>query len=74
MQLRAQSSVDAQELLVHDSSQWQRAERFHARIVDLLRVFVLAFELESEVVGKVAAFVVASEEPEGVGVPNLERP
>lgn len=35
---------------------------------------MLAFELEGEVVCKMATFVVSSEEPQGVWVPDLERP
>ena len=74
MQLGAQATVYAQELLVHDSSKWQRTERFHACVVNLFRILVLALQLEGEVVSKMTAFVVASEEPEGVRVPDLERP
>ncbi len=66
--------MDAEELLVHDCSKREGAERFHASIVDGFGVLVLAFELEGEVVGQVAAFMVASEEPEGIGIPDLERP
>jgi hypothetical protein len=64
----------AQELLVHDRSQWQRAKRFHACFVDLLAVLVLAFELEGEVVGEMAALVVAAKEPESAGIPYLQGP
>jgi hypothetical protein len=32
------------------------------------------FELEGEIVGQVAAFVVASQEEQGVGVPHLQGP
>lgn len=35
---------------------------------------MLAFELEREVVGEMSAFVVSAKQPEGVGVPNLQRP
>ena len=35
---------------------------------------MLTFELECEVVGQMAALVVSSEKPEGVGVPDLQRP
>jgi hypothetical protein len=35
---------------------------------------VLAFEFEGEVVGQMAAFMVATKEPQGVGIPNLQRP
>lgn len=34
IEFRRQATMDAQELLVHDSSQWQCAERLHARIVN----------------------------------------
>jgi hypothetical protein len=34
MQLRAQSTVDTQELLVHDGSQGKTAERLHTGFVD----------------------------------------
>jgi hypothetical protein len=43
MQLRAQTTVDAQKLLVHHRRQWQVAERVHARVVDRLGVLVLAY-------------------------------
>jgi hypothetical protein len=74
MELRAQSTVYTQELLVHDCSQRQCAERVHACLVYGLRVLVLAFELEGKVVGQMAALVVSSKQPEGVGVPDLEGP
>lgn len=32
------------------------------------------FELEGEVICEMSAFVIATEEEEGVGVPDLERP
>jgi hypothetical protein len=35
---------------------------------------VLAFKLESEIIGKMSALVISTKEPEGVGVPDLERP
>lgn len=66
--------MNAKELLVHDRSQRQRAERFHASVVDPFGVFVLALELECEVVRQVSTFVVPPEQPEGVWVPDLERP
>jgi hypothetical protein len=64
----------AQKLLVHDRSQWQGAEGIHTRVVYHLGVFVLAFEFESEIVREMATFVIASEQPKGVWVPDLERP
>jgi hypothetical protein len=74
VQLRAETSVDAEELLVHDCGQGKTAERLHAGIVDGLGVLVLAFELEGEVIGQVATLVVSSQQPEGLGVMDLERP
>lgn len=35
---------------------------------------MLALQLEGEVVGQMPALVVPSEQPERVGVPNLQRP
>lgn len=74
VELRAQTSVYTQELLVHDSGQRERAEGIHAGFVDSLGVFVLTFELECEVVGQMATLVVTAQQPERVGVPDLERP
>lgn len=74
MQLWAQAAVDAQELFVHDSSQRQRAERFHACIVDAFAILVLAFEFECEVVCQVSAFMVSTKQPECVRIPDLQRP
>lgn len=56
-----ETAVNAQELLVHYSSQGQSAERLHAGLVNILRVFVFALELEGEVVCQVAALVVSAE-------------
>ena len=42
VELGGEAAVDAEELLVHDGGERERAERFHARVVDLLRVLVLA--------------------------------
>lgn len=64
----------AQELFVHNGGKWQGAERVHARFVNLLRVFVLALQLEGEIVCEMPAFMVSSQEPQGVGIPNLKRP
>lgn len=74
VELGAQSSVYTQELLVHDGSERKRAEGVHAGFVDSLGVLVLAFELECEVIGQMTAFVVAAEQPERVGVPDLQGP
>lgn len=52
--------MDAKELLVHNGRQRQCAEGLHAGIVYLLGVFVLAFELEGEVIRQMSAFVVTT--------------
>ena len=49
-----------QELFVHDRRKWERTERFHASLIDLLRVLVFTFQLEGKVVCQVPALVVAS--------------
>jgi hypothetical protein len=74
VQLRAQSTVNTQKLLVHNSGQGKGAERVHASLVDGLGVLVLALELKSEVISQMAALVVSAEQPERVGVPDLQRP
>lgn len=66
--------MDTEELLVHDGGQRQRAERLDARLVDLLVVLVLAFELKREIIRKMSALVVATQQPQCVGVPDLQRP
>ena len=63
MQLRAQTAVDAEELLVHNSRQREAAERLNTGVIYGLRVLVLAFKLEREVVRQVATFMVSSEKP-----------
>ena len=50
--------MNAEELLVHNGSKRERTERLHAGVIDSLGIFVLAFELEGEVVGQMAAFMV----------------
>lgn len=60
MQLRTETSVYAQELFVHDRCQGQGAERIHTCFVDSLRVLVLAFQLEREVVCQMSALMIAS--------------
>jgi hypothetical protein len=66
--------MNTQELLVHDSGQRQGAKRIHAGVVDLLRVLVLAFQLEREVVCEMATLVIAAQQPQSIGIPYLERP
>jgi hypothetical protein len=55
--------VNTQELLVHDRGQRESAEGLHACLVDLLRILMLALELEREVVGQMPALVISSEKP-----------
>lgn len=66
--------MNAEELLVHDSGERKGAEGLHAGLVHDLGVLVLALELEGEVVGQVATLVVSSQQPEGLGVVNLQTP
>lgn len=66
--------MDTQELLIHDRRQWQRAEGFDTSLIDFLAVFVFAFQFEGEIIRKMSAFMVASQEPKCVGVPDLESP
>ena len=66
--------MDAEKLLVHDGCQWQRAKGLHTGIVHLVRILVLAFKLEGEVVGQMSTFVVTTEQPQRVRIPDLERP
>jgi DNA recombination-dependent growth factor C len=66
--------VNTQKLLVHNSGQGKGAESVHASLVDGLGVLVLALELESEVISQMTALVVSAEQPERVGVPDLQRP
>ena len=42
MQFRAETTVDAEELFVHDRRQRQRTERFQTCLVDPFTIFVLA--------------------------------
>lgn len=74
MQLGAETSVNTEELLVHNGSEWQAAKRFDTGLIDGLGVLVLAFELKGKVVCQMTALVVASQEPQRLGVVNLERP
>lgn len=64
----------AQELLVHDSSEREGAERVHARFIDPVGVLVLALQLECEVIREMSALVISSEQEERIGVPDLQRP
>lgn len=74
MELGAQATVNAEELLVHDSGERKGAEGLHAGLVHDLGVLVLALELEGEVISQVTTLVVSSQQPEGLGVVNLQTP
>lgn len=74
MELRAKTTVDTQELLVHDGRQRQRTERFDARLVDPFAILVLALKLEGEVIRQVATLVITAQQPERIGIPDLQRP
>lgn len=74
VQLGTETTMDTQELLVHNSSKGKSAKRLHASLVHGLGVFVLALELEGEVISQMATLMVTTHEPESVGVPDLETP
>lgn len=74
LELWRETTVNAEELLVHDGSEGKRAERLHAEVIDLFRILVLALELKGKVVGQVTTFVVATKEKERVRVPDLQCP
>lgn len=74
MDLRRQSTVHAQELLIHQSRQRQTIERVHARIVHAFRVLDLALLLERKVLGQVPALVVAAQQEQRGRVAELQRP
>lgn len=66
--------MNAQELLIHDSGEGKSAERVHAGLVDLLGVLVLTLKLKSKVIGQMSALVVSAKKPQGIWVPDLQRP
>jgi hypothetical protein len=74
VQLGTETTVNTQELLVHNSSEGKSAERLHASLIHSLGVFVLALELKGKVICQMATLVVTTHEPESVGVPDLESP
>ena len=61
MQLGTETTVYAEKLLVHDGRKRQSTKGVHARVIYSFRIFVFALELEGEVIGQMAAFVVTSE-------------
>ena len=74
VELWRQSSVNAEELLVHDGCQWQGTERLHTGLIHILRVLVLTLQLEGEVISQMATLVVTTQKPQAVWVPDLQRP
>lgn len=66
--------MNAEELLVHHCRQRQTAERLHASFVNGLRILVLAFQLEGEVIGQMTALVVSTKKPECLRIVDLEGP
>lgn len=66
--------MNAEKLLIHDCRQRQRAERFNTGLIDPLAIFVFTLELEGEVFCQMAGFVVTTQQPDRVGVPNLQSP
>jgi hypothetical protein len=63
MQLGTETTVDAEELFVHNCRQRQRTEGFQACFVEPFTIFVLALQLEGEVVGQMATFVITPQQP-----------
>lgn len=61
MQLRAKPTMYTQELFVHDCCKGKRTKRVHASFVDRFGIFMLAFELEREIIRQMSAFMVSSE-------------
>lgn len=74
MEFWAEATMDAEELLVHNRRQRQRTERLETRLVNPLTVFVLALQLEGEVVCQMTAFVVTPQQPKRIRVPDLQCP
>ena len=74
VELGREAAVHAQELLVHEGGERQAVEGVHARVVHALRVLDLALLLEGEVLGEVAALVVAAQQEERARVQHLQRP
>lgn len=64
MQLGAEATMDAEELFVHNCRQRQRTEGFQTCLIEPFTIFVLAFQLEGEVVRQVATFVITPQQPE----------
>ena len=74
VELRTQATMYAQKLFVHYCGERQSAERIHASLVNMLGILVLTFELECEVICKMTALVIASQQPESVWIPDFQGP
>jgi hypothetical protein len=92
VELGGKSSMDAEELFVHDGSEGKCAERIHAGVIHTLGILALAYtrqsikgpttvricrltlEFEGEVISQMSTFVIASQEEDGIGIPDLKRP
>lgn len=72
--LGRESAMHAQELLIHEGGERQTVERLHASVIDALGVFDLALLLECEVLGEVAALVIAAQQEERRRVEQLHGP
>lgn len=74
MQLRAETTVNAEELLVHHRRQRQGTERFKTSLINAFAVLVLTLQFESEVVCQVATLMVTPQKPKRIRIPNLQSP
>ena len=66
--------MDAEELFVHNRDQRKSIKSVHALVVNFLVVLDDAFLAEGEMLGQMAAFVIASEEEDRIRVADLEAP
>lgn len=64
--------MNTEELLVHDSCKREGAEGIHAGVIYSLRVLVLAFKLEGEIIGQVTTLMVTAQKPERLGIVYLQ--
>ena len=74
VKLWAQSTMYTQELFVHDRCERQCTEGLHTSFIHSLRVLVLALQLESKVISQMTALVVSAQQPQCVGIPDLQGP
>lgn len=74
VELGAQTAMYTQELLVHNRSERQCAERLHTGFVNGLAILVLALQLKGEVVSQMSTLMISSKQPERVWIPDLQGP